>query len=182
MNQNRGPGAQPVGGEPAIAPTCLVGIEIIPPPKASDCALCGGAGTGRGETKVELRIFYYIYLFAYTFLGVLVDIPPIICEQTCMQNKSVVADKTCMAPCRRFRGDQNGEDTRTFAESSYTTQLRVHGYRQCNCTTEELSFECLPGPSPGFSSRGGAKTKKRGQKPERGVKFFKYIFCSSFLG
>jgi len=28
-------------------------------------------------------------------------------------------------PCRRVRDDQNGEDTRTSAESYYTTQLRA---------------------------------------------------------
>jgi len=28
-------------------------------------------------------------------------------------------------PCRRISDDQNGEDTRAFAESSYITQLRV---------------------------------------------------------
>jgi len=30
-----------------------------------------------------------------------------------------------------------------FAESSFTTQLRVQGCRQCNCTAQELYFECL---------------------------------------
>jgi len=39
-------------------------------------------------------------------------------------------------PSHHFCDDQNGEDTRTFAKSSY-------GNRQCNSTTQELSFECL---------------------------------------
>ena len=42
-------------------------------------------------------------------------------------------------PCRRFRGDQNDEDTRTFCGKFL--------YRQCNCTTQELSFQsrAIPG-------------------------------------
>ena len=37
-----------------------------------------------------------------------------------------------------------------------------------------VSQDTQTSPSPGFSSRGGAKTKKRGQKPEGGATFLKY--------
>jgi len=40
---------------------------------------------------------------------------------------------TLHGPCRRLRDDQNGEDTRTSAKSSYTTQLRaLHTQQQHN--------------------------------------------------
>jgi len=55
---------------------------------------------------------------------------------------------TCkQGPCRRFRDDQNSEDTRTFAESFYTPQLRVQGYRVIaqnkNCPSS--AFDDRPG-------------------------------------
>jgi len=54
-------------------------------------------------------------------------------------------------PCRRVCDDLNGEDTRTSAESSYTTQLRVQVTTHTHThtvTAQQLSFECLQ-RSPG---------------------------------
>ena len=47
-------------------------------------------------------------------------------------------------PWRRVRDDQNGEDTRTSAERSYTSQLRAQGYSSVtaqhnNCPSRVLS-------------------------------------------
>jgi len=64
------------------------------------------------DNKMALyREFYKIMVKKVTFVGAITQIAP----------PPGSTPARIHGPCRRFRGDQNDEDTRT----SYTTQLRV---------------------------------------------------------